>query len=426
MKNWKILIIILLVSANLCAKTKLTDSIAAIVNNDIILESEINENINNLNITQYINNGQSLDYKNLRNKIIKDQIIEKIIFQMGEQIGLDITNDKLDFIIKNISAKNHKSTSELYQYLSQNNMTYDTYRKQLHKQIIMSIIGNKQILKNIVVYPQEINSYSKKIILDKFNEITINLSQIILPLPENPTKKQLNEKKTLAKNIIDSLKKGASFQNLANKYSSLLRIENLGWKKIKEIPDIFAEKLTNLKKDLIVGPIQSGVGVHILKINDVNNDNIYLTEMQIRIFPIEISSHSIDKKEIFIKLNDIIYEFNSKKINLENAIMQLSNIFPLIEKNIDSKWILFNNSSKKEIYNILSKLENTQMSKPVYFNGHWYILQKLNSHKINNTDTYQRKLSFMNIINSKVNEELEYLIQQKLAQSYIKIIENND
>nr|WP_255454562.1 peptidylprolyl isomerase [Pantoea sp. SoEX] len=419
MKNWKILIIIMLIiNTNLFAKTRLADSVAVVVNNDIILESEIN----NTNFIKYIKNLRISNINILRNKMVQDQIFEKIIFQLGKQRGLNITDDKLDIIIKDMSIKNHINLNEFRKILSDKNIKYDTYRNQIRKQIIIAIISNKEVLKRVLVYPEEINRLSKQIVLHKFNENQINLSQIILTLPENPTEQQLHEKMTLAKNLLSKIKKETDIRRLSKQYPDLFKIENMGWNQIKMLPEIFSKVLLNSKKGDVVGPIQSGVGLHILKVNDINNDNnINFSEMQIRFFSIKLNPTSMNHKTTLTKLDNIIFDFNSKKIDLKLAIKQLSNILS-INQDTDSKWILFNDYSKQNIYKILKKLENNQMSKPFYFHGNWYIVQKLNIRKINAFNVIQKKISLMNVINNKMREEFESIIQQQIAKSYIKII----
>ncbi|PPI87966.1 hypothetical protein CRV12_01990 [Candidatus Pantoea edessiphila] len=428
MKNWKILIFSsLLVSTNVLAINKLTDSIAVIVNNDIILESEIKEGIAKLQFEKYNTNTESPDNNTLRNEIIQKKIIEKIVFQIGNQAGLNIDNDQLDKIIKNISAINHINMEEFYKYLVSKHIKYNTYREQILKQIIISIISNKELLNRIIIYPQEIDRLSTQVLLNIINDSEINLSQIILPLPEKPTDKQLYEKKILAENIILKLKKGFNLNQLAKNKLSLFKIENMGWNSIKKIPSIFANKLLKSEKGDIIGPIRSGIGFHILKVNDIynNNKNNPVSEIKLRCFTIKQNPKIILNKQNLAKLKHVISLLNVKKSNFTNIVKQLSEYSFFVNTSEFPKWILFYNKSHQSIINSFIKSKDNQISQPIYFNGIWYIFQKLNIHEINQNNTTQKKISFMNIMNNKLNEEVESLIKQRIAKSYIKIIKDD-
>nr|WP_277870348.1 peptidylprolyl isomerase [Candidatus Pantoea edessiphila] len=427
MKKLGILIINILISLNLFAATKLEDKIAVIVNNDIILESEITSYIQRLKSEFYLEGEQFPDYDALRNQIIQKKIVDTIIFQMAKQIGLMVTNDKIDMIIKKISTMHHTSMNQFFETLSRNNIDYDSYRKQIKKQIIVSIISSKELINRIIVYPQEITRLANQVFLNKFNEREINLSQVIVPLPENPNKHQLYEKENIARNLVIKLKRNNNIYELKKNIPYSINIENMGWSKIKKIPSIFVKEIMNSKKGDIVGPIRSGIGFHILKINDLDsNNNITSNDMQIKVFFKKLNSDTIKKKKFLIQLKDIISKFNSKEINLKNTIKQLYKNLFFVDKNINSRWILFNNSSVQNINNTLKNLKNNQITQPIFFNSGWYILYKSDMNTISNHNTIQKKLSFMNIINNKIYEELEYLIQQKISKSYIKIIKHNN
>ncbi|PPI88640.1 hypothetical protein CRV09_01930 [Candidatus Pantoea edessiphila] len=426
MKKLIMLLIGLLININLAlASTKLNDKIAVIVNNDIILESEINNYVKALKVAQYNTDINLLNDEKLRDQAVQKKIIEKILFQLGEQIGLNITNEKLDVIIKKISDMNNIDINQFRKQLTNKGISYQTYREQIIAQIIISIIRSKELINKIVIYPQEINRLAKQVILDKLNESKVKFSQITLPLSENPSKQQLYKKKKLAENIIIKLKKGQNLNTLRKKY--LLKIKNIDWTKIKNTPSVFNKLIINSKKGDILGPIHSGIGFNILKINEFlihdNNQNTKFSKMKLRFFPLKSYYKKVDYEKKFNALKHIISEFNNKKIDFKIMTTKFNNNLFSINQNY-VKLIVFNQNSKQNNYNMLLKLKNNQISQPVKLNSIWYIIQKLNTYKTNKNDIIQKKEALINIINTKLNEEFKYWIKQRIANSYIKIIKN--
>lgn len=90
-----------------------------------------------------------------------------------------------------------------------------------------------------------------------------------------------------ANSIVEQARNGANFGKLAITYSAdqqALKGGQMGWGRIQELPGIFAQALSTAKKGDIVGPIRSGVGFHILKVNDLRGgtQNISVTEVHAR------------------------------------------------------------------------------------------------------------------------------------------------
>ncbi|MBN0832221.1 peptidylprolyl isomerase, partial [Pseudomonas aeruginosa] len=115
----------------------------------------------------------------------------------------------------------------------------------------------------------------------------LNLSHILIPLPENPTSDEVAAAQEQANSIVEQARNGANFGKLAITYSAdqqALKGGQMGWGRIQELPGIFAQALSTAKKGDIVGPIRSGVGFHILKVNDLRGgtQNISVTEVHAR------------------------------------------------------------------------------------------------------------------------------------------------
>ncbi len=120
----------------------------------------------------------------------------------------------------------------------------------------------------------------------------LNLSRILIPLPENPTSDEVAAAQEQANSIVEQARNGADFGELAIAYSAdqqALKGGQIGLGPYQELPGIFAQALSTAKKGDIVGPIRSGVGFHILKVNDLRGgtQNISVTEVHARRYSAE-------------------------------------------------------------------------------------------------------------------------------------------
>lgn len=213
--------------------------------------------------------------------------MDQIVLQMGQKMGVKISDDQLDQAIANIAKQNNMTLDQMRSRLAYEGINYNTYRNQIRKEMLISEVRNNEVRRRITVLPQEVEALAKQIGDQNDASTELNLSHILIPLPENPTSDEVAAAQEQANSIVEQARNGANFGKLAITYSAdqqALKGGQMGWGRIQELPGIFAQALSTAKKGDIVGPIRSGVGFHILKVNDLRGgtQNISVTEVHAR------------------------------------------------------------------------------------------------------------------------------------------------
>lgn len=329
MKNWRMLILCVALKATTAlAAPQMIDKVAAIVNNGVVLESDV-DNLMSTVKTQAKEAGQQLpDDQTLRHQILEREIMDSIITQMGQRAGLQISDQQLDQAIQNIAAQNHLSMDQLRSRLTYDGVNYNDYRNQIRKEMLIAEVRNNEVRSRITILPEEVNNLAKQISSQNVPGTEVNLSMILLPLPENPTQQQVDEEEALAKKLVGELKNGADFGKMAVTYSAdpqALKGGNMGWGKIEELPGLFSQALSAAHKGDIVGPIRSGVGFHILKVNDMRGEsqNVSVTEVHARHILIKITPIMSDQ-QAHAKIEQIAAEIRAGKITFADAANKYS------------------------------------------------------------------------------------------------------
>lgn len=276
MKNWRIYILVLLLCHYVTAFSapEEMNKIVAIVNNSVILQSDVTHRLKAIKM-----NANKMDQSLpgdpvLRHQILERLIVESIELQMAQKTGLKISEKNLDKIIDDIAKKNHLTLDMLRSKLASENIDYHTYRKEIRNEILISEVLKNEVRPRINISPQEVDSLSNLMLKEKNQNMELSLSQILIPLTENPSRQELDTAEKKATRLVSELKKGADFAKLAITYSSYpqaLKGGVIGWKKLQELPTLFTEKLKSIHKGDIIGPIRSGVGFHILRVNDLHS-----------------------------------------------------------------------------------------------------------------------------------------------------------
>ncbi|MBD6567115.1 peptidylprolyl isomerase SurA, partial [Salmonella enterica subsp. enterica serovar Enteritidis] len=426
MKNWKTLLLGIAMIANTSfAAPQVVDKVAAVVNNGVVLESDVDGLMQSVKLNAGQAGQQLPDDATLRHQILERLIMDQIILQMGQKMGVKITDEQLDQAIANIAKQNNMTMDQMRSRLAYDGLNYSTYRNQIRKEMIISEVRNNEVRRRITVLPQEVDALAKQIGTQNDASTELNLSHILIALPENPTSEQVNDAQRQAESIVEEARNGADFGKLAITYSAdqqALKGGQMGWGRIQELPGIFAQALSTAKKGDIVGPIRSGVGFHILKVNDLRgqSQSISVTEVHARHILLK-PSPIMNDQQARLKLEEIAADIKSGKTTFAAAAKEYSQDPGSANQGGDLGWAtpdIFDPAFR----DALTKLHKGQISAPVHSSFGWHLIELLDTRKVDKTDAAQKDRAYRMLMNRKFSEEAATWMQEQRASAYVKIL----
>lgn len=429
MKNWRTLLLgVALVANTTFAAPQVVDKVAAVVNNGVVLESDVDGMMQSVKVSAHQAGQQLPDDSALHRQILERLIMDQILLQMGDKMGVKISDDQLDQAINNIAAQNHMSIDQMRSRLAYDGVNYAAYRNQIRKEMIISEVRNNEVRRRVTILPQEVDQLATQIGNQNDASTELNLSHILLPLPENPTSAQVNDTEKQANDIVKQARSGADFGKLAITYSAdpqALKGGQMGWGRIQELPSIFAQALSTAKKGDIVGPIRSGVGFHILKVNDMRGQtqNVSVTEVHARHILLKTSPVMSDD-QARAKLEQIAADIHSGKTTFAKAAKEFSQDPGSANQGGDLGW------APGEIYDpafrdALSKLQRGQLSAPVHSSFGWHLIELMDTRHVDKTDAAQKDRAYRMLFNRKFSEEVASWMQEQRASAYVKILDGH-
>ncbi|EBL0886647.1 peptidylprolyl isomerase SurA [Salmonella enterica] len=428
MKNWKTLLLGIAMIANTSfAAPQVVDKVAAVVNNGVVLESDVDGLMQSVKLNAGQAGQQLPDDATLRHQILERLIMDQIILQMGQKMGVKITDEQLDQAIANIAKQNNMTMDQMRSRLAYDGLNYSTYRNQIRKEMIISEVRNNEVRRRITVLPQEVDALAKQIGTQNDASTELNLSHILIALPENPTSEQVNDAQRQAESIVEEARNGADFGKLAITYSAdqqALKGGQMGWGRIQELPGIFAQALSTAKKGDIVGPIRSGIGFHILKVNDLRgqSQSISVTEVHARHILLK-PSPIMNDQQARLKLEEIAADIKSGKTTFAAAAKEYSQDPGSANQGGDLGWAtpdIFDPAFR----DALTKLHKGQISAPVHSSFGWHLIELLDTRKVDKTDAAQKDRAYRMLMNRKFSEEAATWMQEQRASAYVKILSN--
>lgn len=399
------------------AAIKIINKIAAIVNDDVILQSEIEDRIN---LIKHNHQKEKLPFSesSLRTQIIEDLIDNQILYSLGKMKHLSVSKEQINLILKS-KAANRKMTRAQFdkQIISNEN----NYREIVSKELITQEVYNNIIRNSVNITPLEITSLINQM-KNKNNDLSeISLTNIMIPLSKYPTNQQEYQARLLATQIIDKMKIYKNIDILNNINSIILfKNQKLCGRQIKNIPNIL---LKNLNIQDIIGPIRSTNGFHIFKINDISNKILFITNIHIRHILLKPSNRINDKQAIKI-MKQIKQTIKNGKIAFSSAAKKFSQDTLSAPLGGDLGWKSPNILGYK-LSTTLLKLKNNEISLPVRSPMGWHLIQLLGFRKVDKTNLIFQEQALHILYMRKFVEAAKLAMkeQQQLRNtSYVKIL----
>ncbi|WP_406703758.1 peptidylprolyl isomerase SurA [Sodalis sp.] len=429
MKNWRAFILgLALCAQGALAAPQVVDKVAAVVDNGVVLESDVNSMLTTVKRGAQEANQQLPDDATLRRQILDRLIMDNIILQLAQRANITISDEQLDQAIGNIAAQNHMTLDQLRSRLAYDGMDYNTYRAQIRKEMLIAEVRNGEVRRRVTILPQEVESLAQQIAAQTGNGAEFNLSHILIPLPENPSQDQVDKAEALANSLVEQSKSGADFGKLAITYSAdpqALKGGQMGWGKLEELPSLFAARLQGAQKGSIVGPIRSGVGFHILKVNDIRggDQKVAVTEVHARHILLRTSVVMTDQ-QARAKLEDIAAQIKSGRLSFSAAAKQLSEDPGSANQGGDLGWSSAD-AFDPAFRDALMHLKKGEISTPVHSSFGWHLIQLIDTRQVDRTDAAQKDRAYRLLFNRKFAEEAQTWMQEQRASAYVKIIDNN-
>ncbi len=253
------------------AEEQTLDSAAAIVNNDIILVSELNDAQSEM-ARSFASRGMPVDSISTRKAALEGLITRSLVLQLAERQGYVLTDMQLDNAIAQTAAQQGISEQELLAQ-SAPGMSSAQAREVFRNDLLLSEVRRARVRSRINISDTEVDLLASNLRHAGSVEPQYHLAQIIVPLQgRNPARANQDMQEIRAQ-----LREGADFNTLAARYSVgsvAAQAGDLGYLPETQVPPPFLPAILKAKPGDVLGPFRSPFGIHLLKLYDVSHDAV--------------------------------------------------------------------------------------------------------------------------------------------------------
>ncbi len=409
------------------AEEALVDRVAAIVNGGVVLESEVAGLLASIK-QQAKQNNQSLPSDSaLRTQVMDKLINDSLLLQMGERMGIQVSDAQLDQTIARMAQDNKLSIEQFRQNIIADGTNYEVYRESIRTELIAGEVRRNNVGRRVFVSPQEIDNLLSLMKEQTNNDVEYNLGHILIEFPANPTQTDMEDAKTRANKVIELLNSGSDFAKIAIASSgdaNALKGGELGWKNINEMPTLFADLIDGKAKDTVVGPIRTGLGYSIVKVLDIRGRQVVEVE-EVRASHILIEPSIIlsdDKaKEL---LQGLLEQVEAGEADFAELAKEHSD-GPTAIRGGDLGWA-DPKSYDPAFRDALASMKVGEYHKPFRSSFGWHIIQLNDRRMIDATSQMNEKRAYQILHSRKFGIESARWMKETRDEAYIEIFEQDE
>tara|TARA_B110000438_G_scaffold195093_1_gene186728 strand:+ start:45 stop:1364 length:1320 start_codon:yes stop_codon:yes gene_type:complete len=428
-----IVCITMIFNTNLHAQTrdlggtgKFIDGIAAIVNDGVILRSEVEQQLNLIIANLEKQEGRLPPRDVIQEQVMERLIIQRVQLQRAERFGVRISDEALNAAITNVAQNNQVEFKDFPKILEAEGINYKDYRKELREQLTIDQLRQRDVASRISVSESELDSF---MVLQKDQDALnydYNLSHILIPISSTSSNNETTKADLLVNNLYKRISNGENFESLAVEFSKgqqALNGGNLGWMQGEQLPNIFIQAVRSIETDQISQPFKSASGFHLLRLNGIKgNDPILEDQINVRHILIktnEVLDDSAAEEKLKTIRNQIINEGDFGAV--ASAVSEDSGS---AQEGGDMGWTA-QGFFVPEFESIANSLNENEISMPFKTRYGWHIIESLGKRTFDNTEEIQKRKAISAIRNSKLSDEIEIWARELRDEAFVEILPFN-
>lgn len=412
------------VSVTASAQLEILDRVAAVVDEDVVLESEVQRRLASI-YTQIQQSGtQPPPQDVLLQQVLERLISERLQLNMGYDAGVRITDAELNEALGRIASSNELTMEQYAEQIHASGSTLANVREEIRNEMILMRVQQGQVMRRIRISSQELDNFLNSEEGRFMTSPDVNVGHILLPVPSGKSNAEVNAILERAQGLLDQANSGTDFRQLAIANSAdqtALQGGDLGWRKMAQLPGVFIEAVEQLEIDQISEPIRSDAGYHLIKLYERKGGGEQLIEQHFA-------------RHILIKPNQIRDEATviSQLTELRERI-KAGEDFALLSKEFSEDPGSALNGGElgwstpgmfvPEFEQTMGSIEIDEVSAPFLSQFGWHILQVTERRNQDFSENITRNRAQNLLRQRKYEEELQVWLQEIRDEAFVEIKE---
>ena len=407
-----------LMSATATAQVETLDKVAAIVDDDIILVSELQERL--YLIKQNLERrGMEMPPEEILTRETLDRlIIESIQLQLANRYGVRIPDSQLDDAMRRMAGQSGMNLEQFRGAVEANGQSYVGMREEIRREMMIQRVQQGNVNRNIQISEQEVDNFMSTEEGEAMTQPEFRVVQALVEVSRDDSKADKAKKEAFVDGVLASILAGTPFQEaVATMEPYVFTGGDLGWRKVPEIPSMFAEVIPSLKVG-DTAKIESGAGFHLVYLADARGRARLVAQTEVR--------------HILIKPTEVLDDDQARELadSIRQRIMDGEDFAALAKEYSDDIGsaqeggeLGWSNPGQMvpEFEAAMASAEIGEITEPVRSEFGWHILEVTGRREQDFAEEMRRRQVMNYLHEQKYEEELEAWLRKIREEAFVDI-----
>jgi len=398
------------------------DRVIAVVNDEVITRHDLRARLDSA-LAQLKRQGMQPPPRDvLERQVLERLVVDRVQLQLARDMGLRVDDAQLEQALQRIANGNRMTLAQFRAALEKDGIAFASFREEIRAEMTIARVREREVDSKIFISDGEIDNYLSGLSTPGGAGEEYRLAHILLRAPESASPEQIQKLRAKAEQVLDRLRKGDDFGQLAASYSDApdgMKGGDLGWRPIDRLPAIFAEASGRLKVGEVSPILRSSNGFHLVKLLDKRGGGAVAAVEQ---------THA---RHILIKVNEIVSEPEARhkieglrqRISHGERFAELARLFSQdgsASKGGDLGWI-YPGDTVPEFERACNHRAPGELSQPVQSPFGYHLIEVLERRVQDVSSERQRAAARQTLRERKRDEAYQDWLRQARDRAYVEI-----
>ena len=398
------------------------DRIVAVVNDDVIMRSELLVRMDLIRSGLEEAGTPVPPGDVLARQVLERLVVDRIQLQLAAEAGMRIEDEELNRAMVGLAARNNLGLAEFREILERDGYDFTKLRGEIRQELLVAQVQRRFVSNRVTVSPRDVDDYLATVDKQGGGNREYRLGHILIAVPEGASPEEIDESRHRAQALLAELHAGLDFSEAAVTHSDgqqALKGGDLGWRRARELPTLFADIVPELSIGEVSPPIRSPSGFHLVKVMDRKAGETHvLTQTRAR--------------HILLEPNEILSDDGARArlTQLRERIVNGDDFAELARAHSDDSgnaamggdfgWV-GPGDLHPALYAVIDTLAESELSTPLRTERGWHLVQVVERRAYDGTEEVRRANAVTAIRNRKIEEEMQTWIRQIREEAYVEL-----
>jgi len=402
------------------AATEVIDQVVAIVDDDIIMASELRERVGAVTGNLQARGIQLPPEDEMIRETLDLLILESIQLQLGTRAGVRISDEQLNGAVQRIAAQNRMTMEQFRQALEERSQSYEAMREQIRREMIIQRVQAGNINQRIQISEEEVGNFMATQEGQTLTQPEFHLLHALLPIAPDASDSEVSAANTQVEAVLTRIRAGEPFAEAIPASDSPYTFTggDLGWRKYEDLPSLFTDIVPKLKPGQTADPVRSDSGIHLIFLEEVRGKEEVIAQTKARHILIKPSEIMTDSQA-----RELIAKLRARALSGEDFAELAREYSEDIGSAQEGGELGWTNPGQMvpEFEAAMAKTPVEEISDPVRTQFGWHIVKVEGRRDEDMTDMATRSKAMDYVHNRKYQEELDAWLRQIRDEAFVDI-----